>query len=172
MPGPPPRGDRAATPAERSAAYRARRKAILSLSPRRSAGGCPIPPARRSAQSTATVGCRGADAGRPAGPVSGVAGQPALRPREQRDGGSTRCRAGTARLCRRARGGRAAKGLRTRLTTLIGSATGRALAEQMALATSGAVHIRLLGSPPARPRLRLAVRRRPLPPQNAGMMAR
>jgi hypothetical protein len=26
MPGPPPRGDRAATPAERSAAYRARRK--------------------------------------------------------------------------------------------------------------------------------------------------
>jgi hypothetical protein len=42
----------------------------------------------------------------------------------------------------------------------------------MALATSGAVHIRLLGSPPARPRLRLAVRRRPLPPQNAGMMAR
>jgi hypothetical protein len=27
MPGPPPRGDRAATPAERSAAYRARRKA-------------------------------------------------------------------------------------------------------------------------------------------------
>jgi hypothetical protein len=27
MPGPPPRGDRAATPAERSAAYRARQKA-------------------------------------------------------------------------------------------------------------------------------------------------
>jgi hypothetical protein len=27
MPGPPPRGDQAATPAERSAAYRARRKA-------------------------------------------------------------------------------------------------------------------------------------------------
>jgi hypothetical protein len=27
MPGPPPRGDRAATPAERSTAYRARRKA-------------------------------------------------------------------------------------------------------------------------------------------------
>ena len=27
MPGPPPRGDRAATPAERAAAYRARRKA-------------------------------------------------------------------------------------------------------------------------------------------------
>jgi hypothetical protein len=30
MPGPPPRGDRAATPAERSAAYRARRKAAAA----------------------------------------------------------------------------------------------------------------------------------------------
>ena len=30
MPGPPPRGDRAATPAERSAAYRARRKATVA----------------------------------------------------------------------------------------------------------------------------------------------
>ena len=30
MPGPPPRGDRAATPAERSAAYRARRKATAA----------------------------------------------------------------------------------------------------------------------------------------------
>src|ERR1700733_9836238 len=33
MPGPPPRGDRAATPAERSAAYRARRKAIVAAAP-------------------------------------------------------------------------------------------------------------------------------------------
>ena len=33
MPGPPPRGDRAATPAERSAAYRARRKAIGMAAP-------------------------------------------------------------------------------------------------------------------------------------------
>jgi hypothetical protein len=30
MPGPPPHGDRAATPAERSAAYRARRKAAAA----------------------------------------------------------------------------------------------------------------------------------------------
>jgi hypothetical protein len=64
-----------------------------------------LPPARRSAQSTATVGGRCADAGGPAGSVSGVAGQPALRPREQRDGGSPRCGAGAARLCRRAPGG-------------------------------------------------------------------
>ena len=33
MPGPPPRGDRAATPAERSAAYRARRKAAAVDTP-------------------------------------------------------------------------------------------------------------------------------------------
>ena len=33
MPGPPPRGDRAATPAERSAAYRARRKATVAAAP-------------------------------------------------------------------------------------------------------------------------------------------
>ena len=39
MPGPPPRGDRAATPAERSAAYRARRKAAVAATPTRAAGG-------------------------------------------------------------------------------------------------------------------------------------
>ena len=33
MPGPPPSGDRAATPAERSAAYRARRKATIAAVP-------------------------------------------------------------------------------------------------------------------------------------------
>jgi len=33
MPGPPPRGDQAATPAERSAAYRARRKATAAAAP-------------------------------------------------------------------------------------------------------------------------------------------
>ena len=33
MPGPPPRGDRSATPAERSAAYRARRKATVAAAP-------------------------------------------------------------------------------------------------------------------------------------------
>ncbi len=33
MPGPPPRGDRAATPAERSAAYRARRKLAAAAAP-------------------------------------------------------------------------------------------------------------------------------------------
>ena len=33
MPGPPPRGDRAATPAEQSAAYRARRKATAADAP-------------------------------------------------------------------------------------------------------------------------------------------
>jgi hypothetical protein len=33
MPGPPPRGDRAATPAERAAAYRARRKATIAAAP-------------------------------------------------------------------------------------------------------------------------------------------
>ena len=33
MPGPPPRGDQAATPAERSAAYRARRKAAAADAP-------------------------------------------------------------------------------------------------------------------------------------------
>src|ERR1700722_11156383 len=33
MPGPPPRGDRAATHAERSAAYRARRKAAAAAAP-------------------------------------------------------------------------------------------------------------------------------------------
>jgi hypothetical protein len=33
MPGPPPRGDRAATPAERSAAYRARRKVAAAAAP-------------------------------------------------------------------------------------------------------------------------------------------
>ena len=33
MPGPPPRGDRAATPAERSAAYRARRKVTVAAAP-------------------------------------------------------------------------------------------------------------------------------------------
>jgi len=75
-----------------------------------------------------------------------VAGQPALRPRKQRDGGGARRRAGTAKLCRRTPGGRSAKGLRTGLTALIGGATGRVPAEQMALATSGAVHIRLLAS--------------------------
>ena len=59
--------------------------------------------------------------------------------------GSARCRAGAARLRRRTPGSRAAKGLRTGLTTLIGGVTGRAPAEQIALATSRAVHIRLLG---------------------------
>jgi hypothetical protein len=33
MPGPPPRGDRASTPAERSAAYRARRKVTAAAAP-------------------------------------------------------------------------------------------------------------------------------------------
>ncbi len=33
MPGPPPRGDRAANPAERSAAYRARRKVTVAAAP-------------------------------------------------------------------------------------------------------------------------------------------
>jgi hypothetical protein len=33
MPGPPPHGDRAATPAERAAAYRARRKAAVAAAP-------------------------------------------------------------------------------------------------------------------------------------------
>jgi hypothetical protein len=33
MPGPPPCGDRAATPAERSAAYRARRKVAVEAAP-------------------------------------------------------------------------------------------------------------------------------------------
>ena len=33
MPGPPPRGDRTAPPAERSAAYRARRKATAAAAP-------------------------------------------------------------------------------------------------------------------------------------------
>ena len=33
MPGPPPRGDQAATPAERSAAYRARRKVTAAAAP-------------------------------------------------------------------------------------------------------------------------------------------
>ena len=33
MPGPPPHGDRAATPAERSAAYRARRKVTAAAAP-------------------------------------------------------------------------------------------------------------------------------------------
>jgi hypothetical protein len=33
MPGPPPRGDRAATSAERSAAYRARRKITVAAAP-------------------------------------------------------------------------------------------------------------------------------------------
>jgi hypothetical protein len=33
MPGPPPRGDHAATPAERSAAYRAQRKAAVAAAP-------------------------------------------------------------------------------------------------------------------------------------------
>ena len=33
MPGPPPRGDRAATPAELSAAYRARRKVTAAAAP-------------------------------------------------------------------------------------------------------------------------------------------
>jgi hypothetical protein len=36
MPGPPPRGDRAATQAERSAAYRARRKATATDAPAKS----------------------------------------------------------------------------------------------------------------------------------------
>ena len=36
MPGPPPHGDRAATPAERAAAYRARRKATLAAAPTKS----------------------------------------------------------------------------------------------------------------------------------------
>ena len=145
MPGPPPRGDRAATPVERSAAYRARRKATAAGAGE-TAGRCPISPACRPAQSTGTVGRRSADAGRPAGPVSGVAGQTALQPRQQRDGGSTRCHAGAARPCRRARGDRAAKGFRTRLTTLFGDATRRTSAGQIALATSGAVHIRLLAA--------------------------
>jgi hypothetical protein len=38
MPGPPPRGDRAATPAERSAAYRARRKATAADVPAKPPG--------------------------------------------------------------------------------------------------------------------------------------
>lgn len=61
------------------------------------AGGCPVPSACRSAQSTGTVG---------------LAGQPALEPGRQRDGGSARCRAGAARSCRRSSGGRVAKRLR------------------------------------------------------------
>lgn len=36
MPGPLPRGDRAATPAERAAAYRARRKVTLAATPTKS----------------------------------------------------------------------------------------------------------------------------------------
>ena len=35
MPGPPPRGDRAATPAERSAAYRARRRVTAAAAPKK-----------------------------------------------------------------------------------------------------------------------------------------
>jgi hypothetical protein len=50
-------------------------------------------------------------------------GTPALQPRKQCNGGSARCRAGAARLCRRAPGGRAAKGLRTRTD---GAGSGRA----------------------------------------------
>ena len=84
------------------------------------ASGYPIPSARRPAQPAATVGGRGADAGRSAGPVGGVAGQTARQPRRQRDGGSARCRAGAARSRRRSTGGRGAEGLRTGLTTLIG----------------------------------------------------
>ena len=51
---------------------------------------------------------------------------------------------GATSMIYRAPGGRIAKGLRTRLTVLIVDATERVQAEQRALATSGAVHIRLL----------------------------
>ena len=72
------------------------------------AGGCPVPSACRSAQSTGTVG---------------LAGQPALEPGRQRDGGSARCRAGAARSCRRSSGGRVAKRLRPGLMALVNGAT-------------------------------------------------
>jgi hypothetical protein len=54
-----------------------------------------------------------------------VAGQPARQPRGRRDGASARCRARTARSCRRSSGGRVAKRLRTRLTAPIDGNTGR-----------------------------------------------
>ena len=72
------------------------------------AGGCPVPSACRSAQSTGTVG---------------LAGQPALEPGRQRDGGSARCRAGAARSCRRSSGGRVTKRLRPGLMALVNGAT-------------------------------------------------
>ena len=50
MPGPPPHGNRAATPAERSAAYRARRKAAVAAAPTKPpvAVQCRRPADRRS----------------------------------------------------------------------------------------------------------------------------
>ena len=57
-------------------------------------------------------------AGCPATPETGPAGPPASYVDGPGSGKRSRCRAGTARLCRRTSGGRAAKGLRTGLTAL------------------------------------------------------
>ena len=81
------------------------------------AGGYPIPSTRRSAQPTATVQ-QWADAVQTLADLLDrfEAGQIAVRPREQRDGGSARCRVGAARSCRRSSGRRVAKRLWTGLT--------------------------------------------------------
>src|ERR1700727_427059 len=116
MPGPPPRGDRAATPAERAAAYRARRKAAVAAASTK-------PPAvvryRRPADRRSRPQ-QWADAVQTLADLLDRFQEwrdtLPLQSRKQRDGGSARCRARAAPLCRRAPGGRAAKGLRTGLT--------------------------------------------------------
>ena len=152
MPGPPPRGDRAAIPGERSAAYRGRRKATVAAAPTKP----PVVVRYRQPADRRSRTQQWADAVQTLTDLLD-------RFQEWRDNlpsslansaarGSAQCCAGAARLCRRAPGGRAAKGLRTGLTVLISGATGRALAEQTALAIPGAVHISVEWSGMARSR--------------------
>ena len=145
MPGPPPRGDRAATPAERSAAYRARRKAAAAVAPAKP----PVVVRYRRPADRRSRPQQWADAVQTLADLLDQFQQwrdnlpPSLA--EQPDGGSARRCAGAARLCRRAPGGRAPKGLRTRLTTLIDEAATDALWQSNTVCHSRAVHIRLLG---------------------------
>ena len=100
MPGPLPRGERAATPAEGSAAYRARRKATAADMPAKP----PVVIRYRRPTDRRSRPQQWADAVQT---LTGLLDQfeewrdkTAIQPREQPDGGSARCRAGAARLCR------------------------------------------------------------------------
>src|SRR5271165_2042704 len=98
MPGPPPRGDRAATPAERSAAYRARRKATVAAAPTKPSV---VVRYRRPADRRSRAQ-QWADAVRTLADLldrfQEWRDNLPFQPRKQCDSRSARCRAGAARL--------------------------------------------------------------------------